>query len=230
MKTLFVVGMESEAEVVRQVFPSALIVVGAGDATLLSSRLNAALGQNAIDRVISVGICGALDPSLSVGDIVLGIMAVYQSSGIPCDRVWAERMYTALIVASPLRVKWGQFAYSPTAVARLADKAALRKATDANVVDEESFIAGSIASARKLAFAILRVVSDPALFELPVVATLKLTAAGADDIGAILASVASDPEQIPELIQLAGYSHTAMASLEAALTRIGPGFAVNPSI
>jgi nucleoside phosphorylase len=199
MTTCVVVGLEQEAAIVRQACPKAVIVVGAGDAALLTSRLEAALGQNAvaIDRVVSVGICGGLNPALRAGDIALGAFLVYQLAEVACDHVWTDRMYMALTAAIPplLSVQYERFTIS--------DKAALRASTGADVVDEETFIAGSIADARGLPFAALRVVCDPASFELPPAALVRLTAAGADDVGAILRSIEGDLWQIPELVELA---------------------------
>jgi adenosylhomocysteine nucleosidase len=226
--TCVVVGMETEASIVRQACPKAIVVVGAGDAALLSSRLESALGQNAVavDRVISVGICGALNLGLNVGDVIVGVDAVYDPSIVGCDPAWCDRLFDALQAnPQPYRVAYGRFAWSATAVARLTDKAALRSSTGADVVDEETFLAGSIAAAHGLPGAALRVVCDPASFELPPAALTKLTAAGADDMGAILASVAGDIWQVPELVELAGLSATAMGVLRAALPRIGPEFA-----
>lgn len=225
VKLAIVCGMASEAAIVGEP-PGAVVIVGAGDAAALSAKLEAAIAAGA-DRVISVGICGALDPSLRAGDIILGTLLIYQLAEVACDEVWTSRLYVALTAAPGLRVPYedgGWFTTAPTAVARLSDKAALRKATTANVVDEETFIAGSIAAAHGLPFAAMRVVCDPADFELPPAALVKLTAAGSDDIGAIIASVAGDIWQIPELVELAGLSATSMGNLRAALARVGPNF------
>ena len=180
----------------------------------------------AIDRIVSAGICGGLNSSLRVGDIVVGTSTLYGLSQIAADHSWSDRLYAALAPKQPsVSVSQGWFAWSATAVARLADKAALRASTGADVVDEETFIAGSIAAAHGLPWASLRVVCDPASFELPPAALTKLTAAGADDMGAILASVAGDIWQIPALVELAGLSGTAMGNLRAAVARVGEGFA-----
>jgi nucleoside phosphorylase len=219
--------MEAEASIVQQACPKAIVVVGAGDAALLSSRLNAALGQNAVavDRVISVGICGALNLGLNVGDIIVGVNAVYEIGVVACDPAWCDRLFDALQAnPQPYRVAYGRFAWSETAVARLTDKAELRASTGADVVDEETFLAGTIAAARGLPWAAMRIVCDPASFELPPAALTKLTAAGAEDMGAVLASIAGDIWQVPELVELAGLSATAMGVLRAALARISTDF------
>lgn len=226
-RIVVVVGMAQEAEIVRQACPNAIVVVGAGNAALLSSRMNGALAEDfPIDRIISIGICGALNPSLRAGDIVVGTSAIYGLSQIDADPSWRARLYDMLAPNVPtVRVSLGWFACSPTAVARLADKAALRKATGGDCVDEETFIAGSIAAAHGLPWAALRVVCDPASFELPPAALVHLKADGTNDMGAILESMASDPGEIPELIELYFYLRTAMVSLRSALASVGPDFA-----
>ena len=224
MTACIVVGMEAEAEIVRQACPKALVVVGAGDAALLRDRLDAALGQDAIkiDRILSAGICGGLNPELPAGAIVVGGAAVYGLSVVACDPNWSARMWTVLSdVPASWRKGMVRFTISETAVARMADKTALRAFNGADVVDEETFLAGSIAAARGLPFAALRTISDPASFELPPAALVKLTASGADDMGAILRSIAGDPFQIPELFELAALSARAMGALRAALARVG---------
>ena len=220
MSLLVACGLEQEAAIIRQACPKALVVVGAGDAALLTSRLDAALGQDAIkiDRVISAGICGGLNPTLQAGDVVVGVNADLWGAVVTCDLPWSDRLFNGLNAA------WGRFAWSASAVARLSDKAALRASTGADCVDEETGIAGSIAASKGLPFAVLRIVCDPASFELPPAGSVKLTAIGALDMGAILRSIAGDIWQLPSLVELAAYSATAMGSLKAALARVGPDF------
>ena len=45
--TICVVGLEQEAEIIRQLYPDAVIVVGAGDAAALASKLEAAIAAGA---------------------------------------------------------------------------------------------------------------------------------------------------------------------------------------
>jgi adenosylhomocysteine nucleosidase len=240
MTTCVVCGMASEAAIIGRP-PGAIVIVGAGDAAALSAKLEAAIAAGA-DRVISLGLAGAINIAMEVGDVVVGVSAVYPGTGdtvAVCDPAWRDRLFEALTEPSvessigsrpfalspPFRVDYGRFAWSPTAVGRFADKASLRKTTGADVVDEESFISGLVAKAHGLPWAALRVVLDLASFELPPAALVRLTAAGADDMGAILVSILRDPWEIPELVELAVMSATALSNLRAALARVGPDFA-----
>src|ERR1700677_1791316 len=108
--------MESEAEIVRQACPQALIVVGAGNSSLLAHRLESALmghnGVAAIDRIVSAGICGGLNSSLLVGDIVVGTSTLYGLSQIAADHSWSDRLYAALAPKQPsVSVSQGWFAW-----------------------------------------------------------------------------------------------------------------------
>ena len=216
MTILVAVGMEQEATLVRQVCPKAIVVIGAGDAALLTARMKDALKQNTVDRIISVGVCGGIAPDMKVGQIVVCSSVVYQLSQIATDIAWSNRILASIPAAQLVRFTW-----SATAVARMVDKVTLRRVTMADVVDEETFIAGSIAVPKGIPFTALRVISDGPDFELPPAALIQLTSAGNDNIGAILDSIAGDPWQIPELVELAGSTATAMAGLKIALTRLG---------
>lgn len=226
MTICIVVGMEQEAELVRRACPKAIIVISAGNATLLAEKLAEAIAAGA-NHIISVGICGGLNPSLRAGDIVIGTSIIYGLSQITSDLSWCDRLFAALVPKPPsIHVMQGWFTWSETAVARLSDKAALRKTTGGDAVDEETFIAGSIAATKGISFTALRAVSDSADFELPPAALVKLQADGNENIGAILDSIAGNPWQIPELVELAGSTATAMANLKLALTKIGPNFMI----
>ena len=71
MSTLVIVGMASEKAIVGE-RPGIQTIVGAGNAPALAKQLEAAIAAGA-DHVISVGVTGALDPDLKVGEIVVGV-------------------------------------------------------------------------------------------------------------------------------------------------------------
>jgi hypothetical protein len=207
MTLAIVCGMKSEADVIGDQPGGCVVIIGAGDAAGLRTKIEAAIADGA-DRVISVGVCGALDPHLPVGAVVVGEF----------DAAWADRL--CVKTAGRLVI----FSWSAVPIASPADKARLALASFADVIDMETWVADKIASAHGLPFAALRVVLDPADFDLPPVAMDRLTASGGVDYWAALESVAGDPEQIPEMVKLAGYSRTAFARLRAALALVGGDF------
>jgi adenosylhomocysteine nucleosidase len=215
-----VVGMASEAALIGQ-RSDCIVIIGAGDAKALTAKLEAAIVAGATS-VLSFGICGALAPDMIAGEVVIGTSVSYQLSRIAVDFSWANRLLQLLPSAQMAR-----FAWSNTAVARLADKAALRRAVGADVVDEETFLAASLAATHGIPWVALRAVSDGANFELPPAALVKLTAAGKDNMSAILDSIAGDIWQIPELMELGATTAYAMKNLKTALARIGNNFSAS---
>lgn len=67
MRKLFVCGMQSEVEAITR-DKGDVIVFSAGDRDLLQDKLDRILLTQKFDRVISFGLCGALDPKLKTGD------------------------------------------------------------------------------------------------------------------------------------------------------------------
>jgi adenosylhomocysteine nucleosidase len=226
MKIAVVVGMDSEKPIVGE-RPGIQVIVGAGNALALASRLEATVAAGA-DGILSIGVCGALAPQLQVGEIVVGVSVCDSGDTIiHCDDAWTTRIFRALTngpqpVCCP--VSFANVAWSASPTATVAERAALRAATSADVVDMESWIAANAAKAHGLPFAIMRVVLDSSTFELPPAALLPFTPSGGNDIEAILGSVARDPWQIPALLKLASWSEKAMGNLAIALSRIGEDF------
>ena len=226
MSTLVIVAMASEKAIVGE-RPGIQTIVGAGNAPALAKQLKAAIAAGA-DHVISVGVTGALDPDLKVGEIVVGVSVCGEGETvIHCDAGWTNR------ISGPLKdspqvgrfpVRFANFVSTTAPVATVAARSALRASTAADAVDMESFIAASIAGAHGVPFAILRVVLDSSPFDLPPAALLPFTSSGGNDIEAILGSVARDPWQIPALLKLSSWSEKAMGNLAIALSRIGEDF------
>lgn len=227
MTIVAVCGMESERLQIG-LRPGLVTVVGSGNAALLEYRLNSAIESGGVSHIISIGLAGALDTNLRVGDVVIGVTFQGNGSILHCEPPeWTQRLYamlTSTIAPPPFRVSFAGFAWSETVVATAAEKAALRAATSADVVDQETWIAATIARKHGLPFQALRVVSDTAAQGLPPAALVPLTASGGVSDGAVLASIGSDPEQIPELGELETDTTVAFNNLGLALSMIGDSF------
>jgi hypothetical protein len=213
MKTAVVVGMQSEANIVGQ-RPDTVVIVGAGDAAKLAADLQAAIAGGC-DRVLSFGTCGALDPVLEAGAIVVGWSMTGPALTIPCDRAWAS----SLAAATGGRVVVATVATSTVATA--ADKAALFAQTKACVVDFESYVAARVAWDKRVPFAMLRAVSDTADQDIPPAALTALDAGGGIDVWAVIDSLAGDDAQLPALLRLADSSTLAFNALAKALADAG---------
>ena len=187
---LLVTGTHAEAGALPD-HAGLAVLPGGADAGGLTARL-AELAPGAAG-IISFGTCGALDPALRVGDWVVG-SGLVGASDLPCDARWGE------VLAARLPVARRGLIYAD---GRLLGSAAMKAeafACGALVVDMESHLAGEAARAAGLPFAVLRCVSDNAEAMLPPAILAAMRPDGGLAPGAMLASVARQPGQLPALV------------------------------
>jgi hypothetical protein len=222
MKIALVCGMLQEAAILGHP-DNAIVIVGAGNAEKLAADLEAAIAGGC-DHVLSFGTCGALNPALKVGDLVVaGLMVDPPSPGIFCDAAWSKRLRD-LTGARPV-----VGTVSVATVATAADKAALYAATKADVVDMESLIAAR-SKARGIPFAMLRAVSDAANQDIPAAALAAMDKMGGVNWQAVIWTLfdtfSSDHEEMLALLKLANSAEAAFEALAKALANIGINFGV----
>ena len=190
----------------------------AREAGIVGARARVAIGRVGLARsfaerpaaILSFGICGALDPSLKVGDLVIGSAV----NGVLADPEWTARLAAVLPTAHI-----GAMAAGDEMVADASAKAALRTRSGAVAADMESH---AVAHAG-VPFAVLRAVSDVADQSLPPAARVGLKADGRPDISAVLKSLLGNPRQLPALIRTARNAETSYRALGNALDLLGPG-------
>jgi hopanoid-associated phosphorylase len=206
-----VTGLNREARIIAG--PGVITLASGGDIASLRRRIEATLTAD-VAAIISIGIAGALEPSLKVGDAVI---ATEVAPGI-VDDTWAARLLAALPDA-----RRGVIVGSSAMIIDAAAKAALHQQTGALCVDMESHIAAEVAAAQGLPFAALRFISDGADRALPKAAQAGMKPDGGMDILAVLRSLAGDPRQLPALIRTGQEAEAAFKALAAARGRLGPG-------
>jgi adenosylhomocysteine nucleosidase len=206
-----VVGMVSEARIVA--FKGVTVLIGGGRSEQLAARLDQALARD-IAGVISFGLCGALDPDLSVGELLVASSV----DGTRADPTWAQQLLDALPGARLAPLTGGD-----RIVPDVEAKAELRRRTGAAAVDMESHIVARLAGRQGVPFAVLRAVSDDAERVLPSAARLGLAPDGNPDIAAVLRSLWRDPRQLASLIAVARDAATAMRSLRRAAPTLTAG-------
>jgi adenosylhomocysteine nucleosidase len=212
---LAVVGMTREAKILV----GAPVVIGGGDLAGLTGRLEDEL-RGGVAGVVSFGLCGALDPALEVGDLVIGEAVADGSDSFDADAAWVSRIAALLPDA-----KLGRFARAERPVATAAEKAELRKCAGAIAVDLESFPVAKLARWFGVPFAVIRAVSDSADRALPPSAQVGLGADGRPAIGPVFASLRSNPWQIRALIRTALEAEDGFHALERARQALGPRLA-----
>lgn len=204
---LAAVGMKREAALVQR--PGVRAVAGGGQADLLEQRLKAAL--DGAQALISIGLGGALDPGLEVGDIVIGTEVLRPRRRWETDAAWR-----AFLAARLPKARLGAVYGSNDMVLHTLDKAKLRAQHGAMLADMESHVAAKVAAERGLPFAVLRVVSDKAGFSLPGAVRQGLKADGGMNLAGVLAALAADPRQLPDLMRTGRDADLAFKALKAA--------------
>ena len=213
---LAVVGMTREAKILG---PEAPVLIGGGDAGALAATLEAELSAG-LAGVVSFGLCGALDPAIKVGDLVIGEAVVDGGDCYAADAAWAERIAAALPAA-----KRGRFVGASRPVASVAEKGELLQRTGAVAVDMESHVVARLAWAHRARFVVVRGVSDGAAHALPHAAQVGLGPDGRPAVGAVLASLRANPWQIGALIRTALEAEDGFHALERARQALGPRLA-----
>ncbi len=210
MTILAVVGMKREARLVER--PGVRTVAGGGRADLLEERLRAAL--DGAEAVISIGLGGALDPALEVGQVVIATEVLRPRRRWETDPTWRQHLLARLPGA-----RLGAVYGSDEMVLHALDKAKLRTRGGALLVDMESHVAAKAAAARGLPFAVLRVVSDKAMASLPGAVLAGMKDDGGMDLAGVLAALARDPRQVPALMRVGRDADIAFKALKAAAGR-----------
>ncbi|WCM25649.1 phosphorylase [Sphingomonas sp. QA11] len=118
----------------------------------------------------------------------------------------------------------GTIVGSDTIIASVAEKHTLHTTTNALAVDMESHIAARVAARHGLPFAIVRAISDTADHALPPAALVGMRPDGSMALGAVLASLARNPRQLPALIRTgrdAGHAFSALRRVRDVLAGLG---------
>jgi adenosylhomocysteine nucleosidase len=157
--------------------------------------------------LISFGLAGGLNPLLAPGTLIIPS---------DCEGHSADPALTKTL-GGPVHTLYSGTTLAVTA----AEKAALWRSTGADAIDLESGMVAKMAAARRIPFAILRAICDPADSTLPPAALIALNAAGAIALARVAASVVRHPGQLPALLRLAGHAAAARAALARRVRQIG---------
>lgn len=226
-----VTGLAAEATIVRKTQIShsaaadaaAIEVVCLGPGSDRSESAAAMLAAEGAKALISFGVAGALDASLSPGAIVIASRIVDESGTThQGDEDWASRL--AALAGDSVRVAVGIVAGSASPIAGAAAKAALGTASGALAVDMESAGVGRAAGRAGLPFIVVRAIADPADRAIPQAALAGLRADGGADVLAVLKGAVRRPGDVPGLMALARDQRRALRALRDLALAAGPGF------
>jgi hypothetical protein len=123
-------------------------------------------------RVLVMGLCGALNTTCRIGDIVLydtcldGTSFPYGSQ-LSCDAGLNDQIFQKIQKQNPLSLIVVTAVTTDKVVSRATEKAGLASKTQADIVDMEGFVVLEKLQARGISVAMLRVVSDDCTHDLP---------------------------------------------------------------
>jgi len=170
--------------------------MGAGRAAL---AVEAAMAAMPVTALLSVGLAGACDRALRVGEIV--------RAGVVVDARTGERFDDS---------RFGQVLVSTPAIASVREKARLRASYSAAAVDMEAAAVARLARAHGLDFQAIKAISDEADFEVEGLSRFA-TADGQFREAAFALHAALRPAMWGKVIALARNSSRAVAALTAAV-------------
>ncbi len=203
-----VVGMANEARIARRL--GAPVAIGGGTAAGARRAIDQRLaGASAL---LSFGFAGGLAPGLAAGTLIVPETVLTEAG-----RFAADPALVACLGGPTPHLLYG--AEHPLAQAEA--KHALHQQTGCHAVDLEFAAVAEVAGRRRIPFAVLRAVCDPAEQDLPPAALIALTGRGAIDMPRMAHSLLHDPGQIPALIALARDAMRARRVLTRHVRTIG---------
>lgn len=218
-KILAIAGMAFEAKIARG---TGVEAVYAARSDLLERAISEALLRGGFTGIISFGTAGGLAPELPPGTVIIANSVSGPLGEIQTDAAWSSHLFDALTAQPPgTQTVRGKMAGVAAPLTGEREKSGLYRSTGALAVDMESHIAGAIASARGLPFAVCRAIVDPAWRSLPPAATKGLRDDGTTTILPILRELLREPSQLGALIQLAGDARAAKTALIEARHAMG---------
>jgi nucleoside phosphorylase len=224
---LIATGLRREARLMGG--PGVTVIAGGGDAARLERELEMLAGS--ASAILSSGLAGALDPSLKVGDVVIGAECAPERSPAKAGvqrgaSDWAPAFageqgvrknpgsfFNRQLVKLLPDAHVGTVAGSDSPAGSADRKEVVFRSTGALAVDMESHVAARVAARHALPFAALRVISDTADMTLPPAALAGMRPDGGIAIGAVLSSLVQNPAQLPALIRTARDAEKAFRTL-----------------
>lgn len=182
------------------------------------------LRHQPFQALLLIGFAGALDPTLTTGQVVMVTGTVHPTG----NRHTLQSLAAAPKLASATALTLDHVVETPTQKSDLR-----RRFPDTHIVDMESDYLAAFAAERELPLAILRAISDPADAALPAGLLHCVNADGAINITGVIRLLLRDlprhplrlPAKLAAMVRLGAASHAAAANLAAAVAQVLPAIA-----
>ena len=188
-------------------------------ASSLSARFPALLEGLEHPLVISAGVCGALDPDVSCGSLILPETVIGPRGERYAATVAHHRHLVVALSGRGMRFAIGALATVAEVAATPEAKAKLREATGAVAVDMESALILRAAAEAGCPRLVLRGVSDDAADSLSPELAALITAEGKVRKARAAATVLRHPAILPKARKLQRATQGALAAVAEALQR-----------
>ena len=188
-----------------------------GMAAGAATRAAEALAESGVQRLVSFGMAGALDPALRAGDLLLPSTVIDERG-----RRFATAPLASASAPFPSHGEGGLFVLLTTERPLLSpsEKSEARARTGAGAVDMESAMVAEVALSHALPFVAMRAVIDRADDVVPAAAMMTDTFGRPRSLR-LAATLLRHPGQLPELIRLSGAYARALATLRGAAAALG---------
>lgn len=182
-----------------------LLVANGPGPRLAAEAFDAAIARAPVNRVMSTGFCGAVDPALEVGDVIAVNRVLDLASGTA---------YDTDVPRAARRLPTGALACQDRVITSAEEKAAIRRETGAIAVDMESSAVAARSVARGIPWQAVRVVSDRASESFSLDFNRARDPQGRFRMVTIVQIALRRPMQrVPELLRLARHTKAAADAL-----------------
>lgn len=212
-----VTGMASEVRALRQAAGAGARVLCLGPGPEAAARAARQLLADGARALVSAGVCGALDPALGPGSLVLPARIVSRTDpgrSWMADAPWHAAVAGRLSAQGPIAT--GAMLGSDAAVVSVAGKHSLAARTGAVAVDMESHAVAEVAAEAGVPLLVLRAVADSADDALPSWLEGLLNRDGTPNAAMAARRLLTGPWRVVALAQLARRARAAEHSLDAA--------------
>jgi hopanoid-associated phosphorylase len=209
------VGLDFEARIAAG--PGVFVICRDAESEIETS-LSSAI-KHGCRSFISFGVAGGLAPHLRPGDWIVASSIVDAQQIRPTDQVWSRKILEMIPGAG-----YAPIAGVDTAITDPKVKGQMHANTGAAVVDMESHHVARLASTRRLSFAAVRVVIDPAHRAVPEVALAGMSPGGGTSVTAVMRELIACPSQLSSLLRVAFDAYTARNAQLNVRRMLGPAF------